>query len=143
MTLSRLLAFAAGLAFAVGLGVSGMTQPSNVIAFLDVAGDWDPALAFVMIGAIGVHGLTLLIGRRRAQPVLEPAFETPSQSRVDAHLIAGAVVFGLGWGASGFCPGPALVALTSFSPSVLAFVAAMVVGTATVQRVSAHLRAET
>jgi uncharacterized membrane protein YedE/YeeE len=141
--LSRLLGFAAGLAFALGLGVAGMTRPENVIAFLDVAGAWDPALAFVMAGAIGVHALALLLGRRRVRPVLEPKFEAPSKTGIDARLLAGAAIFGVGWGASGLCPGPALVALMSLSPSVLAFVPAMVVGTATVQRVSARSRAQT
>ena len=136
MTLSRLLAFATGLAFALGLGVSGMTQPTKVIRFLDVAGAWDPALAFVMVGAIGVHALALWLGKRRSRPALGPAFEAPPRAGIDARLLTGAAVFGVGWGASGFCPGPALVALMSFSPSVLAFVAAMVVGTATVQRLS-------
>jgi uncharacterized membrane protein YedE/YeeE len=142
MMLSRLLAFAAGLTFALGLGVSGMTQPTKVIGFLDVTGAWDPALAFVMLGAVSVHALALLIGKRRSRPALAPRFETPSQTGIDARLVAGAAVFGIGWGASGFCPGPALVALMSFSPPVLGFVAAMVVGTATVQRFSAALRAD-
>ncbi|HEX6239333.1 MAG TPA: DUF6691 family protein [Polyangiales bacterium] len=140
--LSRLLALTAGLAFALGLGIAGMTRPANVIAFLDVTGSWDPALAFVMMGAVGVHALALLLGRRRTRPLLEPRFETPSKAGIDARLIAGAAIFGVGWGASGFCPGPALVALMSFSPSVLAFVPAMVVGTATVQRVSSRVRAQ-
>jgi uncharacterized membrane protein YedE/YeeE len=122
------IAFVAGLVFALGLGLSGMTQPAKVMAFLDVTGDWDPSLALVMVGAIGVHALLL----RRVQPGRAPRFDTayalPVATRVDAPLLLGAALFGLGWGIAGFCPGPALVSVVTLAPRTLAFVAAMVVG---------------
>jgi uncharacterized protein len=127
---SEVISFGAGLVFALGLGLAGMTQPSKVLAFLDVSGAWDPALAFVMIGAIGVHASLLWLGRRRAKPALAPVFEARSRQGVDARLVVGAALFGVGWGASGFCPGPALVSLMSFSPPVWLFVAAMAAGMA-------------
>jgi uncharacterized membrane protein YedE/YeeE len=113
------VAVGAGLIFAVGLGLSGMTQPIKVLGFLDVAGDWDPALLFVMVGAIAVH-MPFALPRARSS--------SPSQAPVDRRLLLGAAMFGVGWGASGYCPGPALVSLLSFSPQTLLFVAAMVVG---------------
>ena len=109
-----------GLTFGIGLCLSGMTLPSKVIGFLDVGGAWDPSLAFVMGGAIAV-GLVLF---RLARPRLAP----PS-SRIDRDLVAGSVLFGVGWGLVGYCPGPALVALASLEPKALVFVAAMIAGT--------------
>jgi uncharacterized membrane protein YedE/YeeE len=100
-----------GLLFAVGLTLSGMTEPARVLAFLDVSGAWDPSLAFVMGSALAVYAPAhYLIVRRRARPVLAPAFELPAAAPIDAKLIVGAAVFGAGWGLVGFCPGPALVA---------------------------------
>lgn len=129
----QLIAFGAGLVFALGLGVAGMTKPSKVLAFLDVSGAWDPALAFVMVGAIGVHASLLWLGRRRTAPLIAPAFEPRTLQRVDRRLVIGAALFGVGWGASGFCPGPALVSLVSFSPSTWLFVASMLAGMAVVR----------
>ncbi|WP_437281186.1 DUF6691 family protein [Sorangium sp. So ce375] len=137
------VALLAGLLFAVGLGVSGMTQPSRVIGFLDVAGDWDPSLAFVMAGAISVHFLAyrVLRWRRRgvgvdaAGPARAPRFPlladraaVPTRNDIDARLVAGAALFGVGWGLVGYCPGPALVSLATGSRAVLAFVVAMAAG---------------
>lgn len=126
----RIVALTAGLVFAIGLGVSGMTDPRKVIAFLDVTGAWDPSLAFVMIGAIGVHALAAWWARRRARPVLADSFTLPGQRRIDRRLLAGAALFGAGWGAAGFCPGPAIVSLAGFSTSALLFFVAMVSGVA-------------
>jgi uncharacterized membrane protein YedE/YeeE len=109
-----------GLAFGLGLCLSGMTAPTKVLGFLDVGGAWDPSLALVMAGAIGV-GLVLF---RAAGSRLAP----PSH-RVDPALVTGSVLFGVGWGLVGFCPGPALVALAGAEPKAVAFVAAMVAGT--------------
>jgi uncharacterized membrane protein YedE/YeeE len=114
------VAFVAGVIFAAGLGLSGMTDPRNVLAFLDVTGAWDPSLALVMAGAIGVHAL---VAHR-----VRPAPASAATARIDRRLILGAALFGLGWGVAGFCPGPAIVSLASFAPATLAFVAAMVAG---------------
>jgi uncharacterized protein len=127
--MASLVAFLTGLLFALGLGISGMTQPAKVLGFLDVAGRWDPSLAFVMAGAIGVYAaLARLILRRRA-PLVAPSFSLPVRRRVDARLLIGAAVFGIGWGLAGLCPGPAVTALASGKPIAVAFVGAMLIGT--------------
>lgn len=120
----------AGLIFGLGLVVSGMADPAKVLNFLDIAGTWDPSLAFVMGGAIAVTlpGYALL--RRRAAPVFAPRFAWPVRSDIDPRLISGAATFGLGWGLSGFCPGPALTAITLAAPGTLVFVPMMLVGMA-------------
>jgi uncharacterized membrane protein YedE/YeeE len=128
---TRALPLAAGLLFAVGLAVSGMTQPSKVIAFLDFAGAWDPSLAFVMVGAIGVY---LLVHRglvlRRERPIYARRFSVPTTSAIDARLITGAAIFGVGWGLSGFCPGPALVSFGAGIGAALWFVPGVLAGMA-------------
>ena len=125
----HLVAFVSGALFALGLGISGMTQPSKVIAFLDVFGGWDPSLAFVMIGAIAVHvGFARRATRPAARPVFVERFVLPTSTRIDAKLVTGAAMFGLGWGAAGFCPGPAIVSLVSLSWTTILFVAAMLAG---------------
>ncbi len=121
----NLAALASGVLFSIGLVVSGMTVPSNVIGFLDVAGDFRPALAFVMVGAISVHALAVALLRRRARPVCADRFCEPSKRNVDARLLGGAALFGVGWGLGGFCPGPGLVALASGALPAFVFVAAM------------------
>jgi len=123
-----LSAFVAGLVFALGLGLAGMTQPAKVIAFLDVAGRWNPTLAFVMGGAV-VVGLVAFprILRRRAA-LLGDAFALPVRRRIDAELLGGAALFGVGWGLSGYCPGPAVVSLVTFAAPALVFVTCMAVG---------------
>jgi len=116
-------AFASGLVFAFGLVLSGMVIPDKVIGFLDVFGDWDPTLAFVMGGAIVTH-----LPLRRwllARGAPDPA---PKKAGIDGRLVAGSLMFGAGWGLAGYCPGPALVALGSGAPSVFTFVAAMAIG---------------
>jgi uncharacterized membrane protein YedE/YeeE len=121
-------AFGAGVLFAFGLALSGMTQPANVVAFLDVTGAWDPRLALVMVGAIAVHLVGYRWSRRRPRPWLAPRFDEPESARIDASLIVGAALFGVGWGVAGYCPGPALTSLGALSPSAVLFVAAMIVG---------------
>lgn len=122
------IAFVSGIVFAVGLGIAGMTRPTKVIGFLDVTGAWDPSLAFVMIGAIGVFSFAAERARKGRAPLFAPSYALPEAKGIDAPLLLGAVLFGVGWGASGFCPGPALVSVATCSSKVLVFVAAMVAG---------------
>lgn len=127
---ARAAALSAGALFGVGLGVSGMTLPPKVRGFLDVGGDWDPSLAFVMLGAIGVHLALLRATRARVAPVFHQMFHPPTTARIDAPLLAGAAVFGVGWGLGGVCPGPAIVHLGAGGASAWTFVLAMVAGMA-------------
>lgn len=121
-------AFAVGLLFGLGLLVSGMPNPAKVLAFLDVTGRWDPSLAFVMAGAVAVSAAGTLVARRRGRPLLASRLEIPTRRDLDPRLIAGAAVFGVGWGLVGLCPGPALTLLTVAPAPAATFVAAMVVG---------------
>jgi uncharacterized membrane protein YedE/YeeE len=125
-----LAALAAGLTFGLGLALSGMLDPARVRGFLDVAGAWDPSLVFVLGGAVTVSGLGYLWSRRLSGPVLEARFDLPVRRRIDEPLIVGAALFGIGWGLSGFCPGPAVAALSTRAVPVLVFVAAMLIGMA-------------
>jgi len=125
---ASLAAFGAGALFGLGLAISGMTKPAKVVGFLDVFGDWDPSLAFVMMGAVLVHFVAHRIVTRRTSPLLAPRFDLPSNRTVDARLLAGAAVFGIGWGVGGYCPGPALVTAASGASAALVFVAAMTAG---------------
>ena len=122
------VALLAGTLFGLGLAVSGMMNPAKVIGFLDVAGDWDPTLMFVMVGAllITVPAFRLILNRPR--PILADGFALPTKSALDARLLGGAALFGVGWGLSGFCPGPAVAALVTGLTPVFAFVAAMMAG---------------
>lgn len=119
-----------GLLFGAGLVVSDMINPARVLAFLDVTGNWDPSLAFVMGGALIPSSIAYAIRRRRQTPVFDNSFHVPANSRPDARLIAGAVLFGLGWGLVGLCPGPAIAALTTGRWEAGLFVAAMLAGMA-------------
>ena len=120
-------ALVSGLLFGIGLILSGMVDPAKVLNFLDVAGTWDPSLAFVMAGAIGVAAPGFWLVRRRAAPLADPVFRVPpADAPIDRRLLVGAAVFGIGWGLAGFCPGPALVSIPLAAPGTLAFVAAMV-----------------
>lgn len=123
-----LAAFFSGLLFAVGLAIGGMTDPLKVVSFLDVTGGWDPSLAFVMGGAIAVYAPIYHFVTRRRQPLWHHAFVLPTRKDIDAQLLAGAVMFGLGWGLGGFCPGPAVVSAASLHSDALTFVAAMFAG---------------
>ena len=121
-------AFVSGCVFALGLGISGMTQPSKVVGFLDFFGHWDPSLALVMIGAIAVYFVAWRLIVRRAAPLFSPRFVLPGRTAIDRPLLVGAAIFGAGWGLGGFCPGPALASLASGSGTVILFVLAMVAG---------------
>ena len=125
---SLLASFVSGFIFAIGLGLSGMTQPAKVTAFLDFAGDWDPSLACVMIGAIAVHAVLYRLIRRRSSPLFASTFSVPARTDLDPRLLGGAALFGVGWGLGGFCPGPAVTSLASGSAPVVIFVAAMIAG---------------
>jgi uncharacterized protein len=125
---SNLAALFAGALFALGLAVSGMAQPAKVQGFLDITGQWDASLMFVMVGAIGVHAVALrLIGRRQA-PLFMPGFQPRPQKAIDGQLLAGAAIFGVGWGLAGYCPGPAFVAAGGLSANALVFIGAMTAG---------------
>jgi uncharacterized membrane protein YedE/YeeE len=123
-----LAALASGALFGAGLALSGMTDPGRVIGFLDVAGEWDPTLALVMASALAVAtpAFRLILGRER--PLLDERFRLPVRVAIDRPLLAGAAVFGVGWGLAGLCPGPALAGLVTGSPLVALFVVAMVAG---------------
>ncbi len=123
-----LVCFCSGVLFAFGLGISGMTQPTKVSAFLDFAGDWDPTLLFVMLGAIGVYAAGYPFVMRKSKPLIDNQFTLPSSTKIDKRLLLGASLFGMGWGMAGFCPGPALTALATFNPQAIVFVTAMVLG---------------
>lgn len=120
-------AFIVGLLFAIGLGVSGMTQPDKVIGFLDFFGAWDPTLLFVMGSAIPMYFVFFRAVRGYA-PILTARFDIPTRNQIDWRLLSGATLFGIGWALAGFCPGPAIVSLGSGSTAALVFVSAMVGG---------------
>jgi uncharacterized membrane protein YedE/YeeE len=126
--IGQLTAFVAGLLFAAGLGVGGMTQPAKVFGFLDVAGNWDPSLAFVMLGAIAFHATAVRWILRRPAPLFAVRFALPTRRDVDARLVTGAALFGAGWGLVGYCPGPAMTALGGGVPAAAVFVPAMLAG---------------
>lgn len=121
-------AFVGGLVFALGLGISGMTDANKVIGFLNLAGDWDPSLAFVMVGAIGVHLVFYRLMLKRQSPLFADQFQIPTRRDISPQLVGGAALFGVGWGLGGFCPGPGLVCVTGFGSAAIAFVAAMLGG---------------
>lgn len=123
-----LSAFAAGLLFGLGLILSQMVNPAKVLAFLDVAGAWDPSLAFVMVGAIAAAAIGYVLAKRLGEPVLGDRLEVPSRRDFDGRLIGGAVLFGIGWGLVGLCPGPALAILPLGLWQASTFVAAMLIG---------------
>jgi len=124
----RLSEFLVGLLFGLGLLLSGMTDPGKVLGFLDLFGNWDPSLALVMGGAIGVGVFAFTFAKKRTVSFLGGVMRMPTSSQIDRRLIVGALLFGAGWGLAGFCPGPALVSLAAGQPKAAVFVAFMVVG---------------
>lgn len=118
----------AGLLFGLGLVISGMSNPAKVLNFLDVAGAWDPSLAFVLAGAAATTFAGYRLVWRLRRPALAEAFDLPAPGRIDAPLLTGAALFGIGWGIGGYCPGPAWTALTLAAPGTLVFVPAMLLG---------------
>jgi len=123
-----IIALIAGLIFGVGLVVSGMSNPAKVLNFLDLFGTWDPSLAFVMGGAVVVTFIGYRLVLKRPSPLLHHTFHMPTRNDMDAKLVTGAAIFGLGWGLGGFCPGPAFTALPLGSAGILAFFPAMLIG---------------
>lgn len=129
MNLQSLVSLIAGTLFGAGLVVGGMTDPGKVIGFLDLAGQWDASLAVVMGAALCVTlPVFQFVARRRSRPLLGSRFFLPTKTDLDPQLLGGAVLFGIGWGIAGLCPGPAIANLVSGAPEVLAFVVAMVAG---------------
>lgn len=126
--MSTLAAFACGLIFGLGLLLSGMADPAKVGGFLDLAGDWDPSLAFVMAGAIAAAFFGFRAARTRSHTVLGQDMQLPRARHIDRRLVLGSVLFGIGWGLAGFCPGPAIVALGMGLPQAALFVPAMLAG---------------
>ena len=136
MAKSNIASFICGIVFSIGLGISGMTQPQKVIGFLDVFGEWDLSLAFVMFGAVLSYLiLQLWIQRNFSIPVLGGSFQITSRKDLDRSLIIGALLFGSGWGLGGYCPGPAITSLGSGSLNALLFVVAMGIGMLVADRV--------
>lgn len=121
-------ALLSGLVFGLGLLVSGMANPAKVLGFLDLGGLWDPSLAFVMGGAIAVAAVAFAVARRRSVSLLGTAMRLPSARQIDRRLVGGSLLFGVGWGVAGFCPGPALVGVGMGLAQAGVFVAAMLVG---------------
>ena len=120
--------FLSGFLFSIGLSISGMTQPKKVLAFLDVFGNWDPSLLWVMIGAITVYSVTYRIGLANKTPLFSPAFHIPEVKSVDKFLVFGAIIFGIGWGLAGFCPGPALTSLMTLKQDPFLFCLGLILG---------------
>jgi len=127
-TLRNLWALACGILFSAGVVVSGMVRPSKVLGFLDFTQRWDPSLMFVMVGAIGVYAVAWAILGRRQAPLLGGTLPDPAPRNIDARLVGGAAIFGVGWGLAGYCPGPAIAATATGLADPLLFFGAMLVG---------------
>ncbi len=133
---TNLAALGIGVLFGLGLAIAGMTDPAKVLGFLDITGDWDASLAVVMAAGLAVNAIAYRLTMRRAKPLFASAFQVPNRRDIDARLVGGAMLFGIGWGIAGICPGPALASLGAgawtggapFEPSVLVFVVTMLVG---------------
>ncbi|APA89404.1 YeeE/YedE family protein (plasmid) [Paraburkholderia sprentiae WSM5005] len=132
--MATVVSFVCGLLFGIGLLLSGMANPAKVLGFLDIAGRWNPSLAFVMIGAVAVAAIGFAIARRRDRSLLGLPMQIPASAHITRRLVLGSCAFGVGWGIAGFCPGPALVALGLGSAKASVFVAAMIAGMAVFER---------
>lgn len=126
--MQKTLEFVIGLVFGLGLILSGMSNPAKVIGFLDLAGNWDPSLAFVMGGAVLVAFVAFRVAKQRTQAFFGDALKMPTASQIDRRLVVGSLLFGAGWGLAGFCPGPALVSVGAGYTQAVIFVAAMLAG---------------
>lgn len=125
-----LVYFVAGIMFGLGLVVSGMANPAKVLNFLDIAGKWDPSLAFVMAGAVTITAIGYRLLRTRPKPLFASSFHLPTRRMLDIRIFVGPAIFGIGWGLSGFCPGQAITSLGLTAPGTLAFIPAMLIGMA-------------
>lgn len=123
-----IISFASGVLFAIGLVISGMTNPAKVIGFLDIFGNWDYSLAFVMVGAIGVNLVSFTFIKKKEKAWCGDALDLPKSKIIDSRLVFGSILFGIGWGILGICPGPGLVNLVTLNPIALTFVVSMVIG---------------
>jgi len=132
--MSAAIALACGVLFGAGVCLSGMVRPSKVLAFLDLGGAWDASLALVMASALALHVAAWRLVARAARPPFGAAFPPPAAPTIDSPLVAGAALFGIGWGLSGYCPGPAVVSIVSGARDSLVFVAAMGAGTVLIGR---------
>ncbi|PPC75720.1 hypothetical protein C4K68_18990 [Pokkaliibacter plantistimulans] len=126
--MKNLSSFISGLVFGIGLLLAGMANPAKVLGFLDLAGIWDPSLALVMGGAIAVGLVAFTLAKRRSDSLLQVRMQLPNSRVIDQPLVVGALLFGIGWGIAGVCPGPAIVAMGAGIPQALIFVAAMMTG---------------
>ena len=117
-----------GLLFSFGLSISGMTEPQNILAFLDITGDWNPNLMFVMVGAIGVYSIMFPVVSKKKKPIFDSQFHLPTANKIDKKLLVGATLFGTGWGVTGLCPGPGWVGLVSSTPYSVIFFITMLSG---------------
>ncbi|MDZ7853734.1 MAG: DUF6691 family protein [Halomonas sp.] len=127
-TLKAIMGYVAGLIFGLGLAISGMTDPARVLGFLDLFGAWDPTLMFVLGGAVVTNFIGYRLVLRRKAPLFGNAFQLPTRQDLDGRLIGGAALFGIGWGLSGYCPGPAFASIAGLSVPLLAMLIAMVAG---------------
>jgi uncharacterized membrane protein YedE/YeeE len=123
-----LAALLSGLIFGLGLIVSGMTDPGKVLGFLDLAGNWDPSLAFVMIGAVVIGAFAFKLARQQTSSFLGAAFKIPTDRHIDKRLVFGGLTFGVGWGLAGYCPGPALASIATGGSKPIVFTLAMIAG---------------
>jgi len=125
---SIIASLASGVIFGLGLAISGMTNPAKIIGFVDITGQWDPSLIFVMVGAVIVYGIGFRLAQRSGTPMFAPKFQVPTRNDIDTRLIAGGALFGVGWGLAGVCPGPAITALAFGMEEFYVFFAAMAAG---------------
>lgn len=133
------VSFVVGFIFAIGLAISGMTQPQKVIGFLNPF-DWDPSLLFVMVGAIAVHAVTYPLVKKRSSPLLDTKWHVPSRQDITTRLILGSALFGLGWGLGGYCPGPGITSLVSGDVRPFLFVGSLIIGMLLFKKVEPYLK---
>ena len=126
--MKTLMGYVAGLLFGLGLAIGGMTDPTRVLSFLDIFGDWDPTLMFVLGGAVVTTFIGYRLVLRRSQPLFAPVFQVPTRRDLDGKLIGGAALFGIGWGLSGYCPGPTVASAVGLTAPLMAMLVAMVGG---------------
>ncbi|PHK95229.1 hypothetical protein CR162_08620 [Pseudoroseomonas rhizosphaerae] len=138
-----LIALVSGLLFGLGLVVSQMVNPEKVLSFLDVFGNWDPSLAFVMGAAVLVAALGFTLAKWRQVPLYAPSFSGPTKTKVDARLVVGSLIFGTGWGLVGYCPGPVLASFLLAGPPAVVFLAAMLTGMVAFSAADKHLPGRT